>query len=331
MKTSYFAAVFSVIAASACGPGESVPPHDDAGTPPSDAGAMCEAACVPFHPAFWYGPALVWMGDEAAAPPCPATAPFDVYSAHGYVEGPMPCDACTCGPTSGSCEQSEPVTAAAASCANDGTGVEHTSSDLPVGWVGSCNAENAIPAGKLCGGVPCVQSITIGPLRPKQTGCLPMPNINASPPPWNRFARACSLPTALGGQCPASSDICTPAAPGPEFKQCILYLDGYSLSDCPSTYPEKSVFYQAPTPKCGPCACDVPDSTCTGSISLYQGDACDTEIGAPIPIDAAGPVCVDVPPGSALGSKSASSLSYQAGTCKPSGGAPNGAVFCCQP
>lgn len=330
MKTSHLATIFSVIAASACSPGETIPPHDDAGTP-EDASAMCAGACRHTPPGQWFGPTLVWMGDEAVAPSCDAVAGYEAFSGHGYVEGPMPCDACTCGPTSGSCEQSETVIAAAASCANDGSGVQHTSSDPPVGWVGSCNGENAIPAGKLCGGVPCVQSVTIGPLRPKQTGCLPLPNTNASPPPWNRFVRACSKTKMPPGLCPGLSDLCTPPSPGPEFKQCVFNSISNLVSECPPSYPERSVFYQAPTPKCDPCACAVPDSTCTGSISLYQDGACGTELGAEIPIDSTDPVCVDVPAGSALGSKSASSLYYKPGNCKPSGGAPYGTVFCCEP
>jgi hypothetical protein len=55
-------------------------------------------------------------------------------------------------------------------------------------------------------------------------------------------------------------------------------------------------------------------------------------------LDALGPKCVDLPLGSALGSKSATSPIYKAGsTCTPTGGnkisepSPNEAmVFCCQ-
>jgi len=47
-------------------------------------------------------------------------------------------------------------------------------------------------------------------------------------------------------------------------------------------------------------------------------------------------MCVDIPAGAALGSKTASAPAYQAGTCQPSGGGPSGDVdyvgpstFCC--
>jgi hypothetical protein len=68
-----------------------------------------------------------------------------------------------------------------------------------------------------------------------------------------------------------------------------------------------------------------------GTIQLYQDGLCNTPLAASISIDATGPVCIDVPPGSALGSKSATTAFYQPGSCKPSGGAPDATVFCCQP
>jgi hypothetical protein len=328
MKIARFVFSCSMLAAGACG--TDLLPYD-AGTPPIDAGKTCDGVCLHGPPAEWFGPTLVWMGDEASAPECPMNAPSDIFAGHGYVEGPIACDACTCGPPSGdSCDLSATVTVAAASCAGNGSSVAHTSFNPPAGWTGACNGENAIPAGKLCGGVPCVQSVTIAPLTPKQTGCLPSPNTNASPPPWNRFARGCSL---LGPQdrCDAAAGLCTPAAPGPEFKQCILKTGVIAALDCPPSYPERSIFYHMSEPACAPCACDVPTSTCVGSIELFQDGSCSTPLGDSISIDAKGPVCVDVPPGSALGSKVASKGFYTAGTCKPSGGAPEGTVFCCQP
>jgi hypothetical protein len=102
--------------------------------------------------------------------------------------------------------------------------------------------------------------------------------------------------------------------------------------DCPSSYPNKHVFYSGLAPECAPCACDAPtDSACTGSIELYQDGSCGAPLGAAVSIDGTGPVCVDVPPGSALGSKSATKAFYNPGSCKASGGAPAGAIFCCIP
>lgn len=331
MKTSHFAAIFSLIAVSGCGPVESLPPHADAGPPMNDGGESCNGVCLPGLPNGWVGPELVWMGDEADAPLCPEVAPLEVNTGHGYSDGPIHCDACTCEPTSGSCVLPATVTAVAASCADGGSGAAHTSSDPPAAWAGACNGENAITAGKLCGGVPCVQSVRIAPLTAKQTGCLPSTNTSTSPPPWNRFARACSN-AGSSLRCTTLDAVCVPAAPGPEFKQCIATFGNPAYWNCPPSYPDKSVFYYGIDPECAPCACDAPTgSTCTGSIELYQDGSCSTPLGASISIDATGPVCVDVPPGSALGSKSATKAFYQPGSCKPSGGAPQGTIFCCIP
>jgi hypothetical protein len=330
MKSACFVAIFSLIATGACGPVESLP-QPDAGPPPSDAGVVCPGVCVKANLDEWVGPELVWMGDEADAPPCPTIALLEGFTGHGYVDGPIHCGACSCGPTSGSCMLPATVTAAAASCAGDGSGVAHTSSDPPAGWAGLCNGESAIPAGKLCGGVPCVQSITIAPAMPVQTGCLPIANTNASPPPWNRFARACRTTASRDG-CPANDEVCTAAAPGPEFKQCISIVGNIAAWECPASYPERSIFYDRDVPTCAPCACDFPTgSTCTGSIELYQDGSCSTPLGTSISINATDPVCVDVPPGSGLGSKSATSVFYQPGSCTPSGGTPEGKIFCCVP
>jgi hypothetical protein len=124
--------------------------------------------------------------------------------------------------------------------------------------------------------------------------------------------------------------VCAPAAPEPEFKQCISIVGDPAAWKCPSSYTEKSVFYSGDAPECAPCTCAAPTgSTCTGSIELYQDGSCSTPLGASISIDATGPVCVDVPPGSAVGSKSATKAFYQPGSCKPSGGTPEGKIFCC--
>jgi hypothetical protein len=330
MKRARFPAVF-LLAAGSCGPVETFPPHVDAGPPVTDAGEACDGVCVPRPPTYWIGPLLAWMGDEAAAPLCPAPMLFESYTAHGYLDGPIHCDACTCGPTSGTCEPSAKVTAAAASCAKDGPDVEHTSSDPPATWTGLCNGENAIPLGKLCGGVPCVQSVTIGPVTANETGCLPIANTNASPPPWNRFVRACT-PTSSHPSCAAFDEVCVVAAPESEFKQCIFSFGKPAELKCPPSYPDQNVFYDSDTPRCAPCACEAPTGNgCTGDLKLFQDGSCNTPLGASIPLDGKGPVCVDVPAGSAVGSKKATVSGYQPGSCKPSGGVPEGAIICCQP
>jgi hypothetical protein len=176
-----------------------------------------------------------------------------------------------------------------------------------------------------------VQSVTIAPLTIKQGGCLPIDPPSVKPPPTAAtFARACSAGDAFE-HC-VTGGTCRPAAPGPEFKQCIFHEGESEYSDCPLTYPNRNVFYQEDTFYCSPCACEAPiGSRCSGSIVISANSACTPPLLPEISIDEKTATCTDVPPGSALGSKSASDLSYHGGSCTPSGGKPSGIVFCCQP
>src|SRR5262249_22766239 len=91
------------------------------------------------------------------------------------------------------------------------------------------------------------------------------------------------------------------------------------------------------TRACAPCTCGPPEGgTCAALVSVYADDACTQQIGS-VTANAAGLMCVDVPQGSPLGSKEASSPTYTPGSCEPSGGGEIGSVqptypltFCCQ-
>ncbi len=315
----------------------------DAGTSNADAGERCTGACLPAPRTFWSGPYLLWTGNEADAPNC-ADLPGvlnEIYTGYGDLDAPTHCDACTCAPPIGSCELPATLTASAASCAGDGPGVAHTSFDPPPKWDGSCTSANAIPSGKLCGGVPCVQSVTSAPLTLKQSDCVPIQPPNVQPPPtWKKFARACTKeqPQEL---CSTVDALCVPAAPGPEFKQCLSFQGDLALSRCPPEYPERNVFYDAfiDGRSCPSCTCTAPfGSTCTGSISIFGDAVCGASIGGALQIDAVKPKCYDLLPGAALGSKSASEPIFTPGQCtpqfddtKPTFAFPKGtAIWCCQ-
>ena len=295
----------------------------DAGLP-GDAGSTCAGVCLEGAPDQWFGPELVWIGDEASAPPCPTVASLVGFTGRRPPAGPTCATTCTCGPTSGSCTLPATVTASASSCNNDGPSVAHTSFDPPASWTGVCTTANAIPAGQLCGGVPCVQSVTLAPLTVNESDCLPIEQPNVTPPPWGTFALACSWKSIAPG-CPVSGDVCAPIAPEPEFKQCVSQTGNPSVLHCPATYPEKSVFYDdfVDNRFCTPCKCGSPEGgTCVGSIGLFTDAACGAPlVGPTIAIDATGPACHDIKPaGAALGSKSASEPTYKPGGCPVTGG-----------
>ena len=332
LAASFFGA-FAALSGGACGPAESLPPSNDAGMDQDagDAGVTCVGLCAPYITAGWSAPFIAWMGAKAAAPPCPVVnAAAEIYTGFGDPEGSA-CGACKCQAPLGSCKAPPAVTAAAASCAGDGSAVAHTSFDPPISWDGTCTTANAIPAGKLCGGVPCVQSVTIAPLTLKQGGCLPIEPTNVPPPIWKTFVRACAL-DSFPRTCDAAAGLCAPRPPNAEFKVCTLRNGNPATLTCPPTYPDKNVFYDGLAPSCSPCTCGVPtDSTCTGSIWLFENGACGAPPLQAVKINAEGPTCADLPPGSALGSKTASEPSYSDGYCKPSGGAALATVICCIP
>jgi hypothetical protein len=230
------------------------------------------------------------------------------------------------------------VTAAASSCKNDGPGVAHTSFDPPASWSGACTAANAIPVAKLCGGVPCVQSVTIAPLVMTESDCQPIEQPTPPQPPRGTFARACFANPPQ----PCNEDtLCYPATPGPEFKQCLLRVGDPEMWACPSSFPDKSVFYDkfVDNRYCEPCTCGAPKgSTCVGSVGLFSDAACDAPLVTPtISIDATGPACVDIKPaGPVLGGKSASEPTYKPGKCSVTNDEQNKInanltwVVCCQ-
>jgi hypothetical protein len=132
--------------------------------------------------------------------------------------------------------------------------------------------------------------------------------------------------------CADVSEVCSPVTSEPGFKQCILQYGTPGTVNCPTNYPEKSVFYSSPVPSCSPCTCGIPTAgSCAGSISISQDDACGAPLLPKVSIDLKGPTCVDLPPGSGLGSKLASKPSYVGGYCQPSAAAPEGTIFCCLP
>ncbi len=292
----------------------------DAGTPSVDGGETCDGVCLPSHPAGWDGPYLLWAGDEADAPHCSDLPgnPDEIYAGHGDLDAPTHCDACACAPPAGSCELPATVTASAGICPGSGPGAAHTPFDPPPKWDGDCTSANAIPLGKLCGGAPCVQSVTIAPLALKQSGCLPIQPPNVQPPPiWQKFARACG--NGKVSYC-ESGRPCVPRVPMPQFKQCISHDGDSDYSKCPSDYPERSIFYQSFSDdrSCPACTCDVPKgSTCAGSISIFADPACGMSIGSALQLDAVTPKCLDLVPGAALGGKSASEPIFTAGQCAP--------------
>ena len=290
----------------------------------------------------WDDATIVWIGAEADAPGCPPDVPALHFEGYADLSAPFDCGTCSCAPPSGTCGLPTTMTANAATCALGNASTAHTPFDPQGGWDGTCDSSDAIPSGKLCSGVKCVQSLTVGPLSQNESGCAPSLPPAPSPPTWGTFARGCKSQPLLNcdaGNGPLSGVCLATPGPGSGFRGCI-YHDGDQ--DCPSygPYSEKHVFYPSyqDTRACTPCTCDAPaGSKCSAQLSVYTDGACSTPAYTAT-IDATGPACHDLPAGSPLGSKAAGVTTYVPGACAPGGGMPMGsadpiqpATMCCLP
>ena len=109
---------------------------------------------------------------------------------------------------------------------------------------------------------------------------------------------------------------------------------------CPPEYPSKYIFSSDydDSRTCAPCTCGPPEGgECSSLVSVYADNECSAtqQLGS-ITVSAV-PMCLNLPPSSPLGSKTATTPAYKAGSCLPSGGELMGGVqnvgpmtFCCQ-
>jgi hypothetical protein len=350
MRAGVIGLLAAVVFGSGCGTSaddchntKTCPPPTDAGVTviyvPSDAGASCDGVCVPLAPGGlgWSTQAFVgWRGpaNMLSSYSCPANAP--VYGGPWYADPDqsLACPACSCAAPKGSCGLPDTMTANASSCmmATDG-GVPF---DPPSAWDGGCTSNDAI-ADPMCDGGPC--SITVAAITPTEIPCAPSQGVISEIVTWQTAAFTCNGQTNSGA-CPSAGDVCAPIAPA-GFAMCVSRPGDEPDIGCPIGYPARSVLYLGADDErsCTPCECGNPQgSTCEVLVSFYADSLCteSAEVGA-VKATSAGPMCVDIPAGSPIGSKSAGPTSYTAGSCQPSGGEETGSVepkepftFCCQ-
>lgn len=302
-----------------------------------DGEPVCANACVAGAPAWFDGLSMFWIGPPDEAPPCPADiAPLEgsIGVADLHV-APHTCPACSCSPAT--CALPELMHASAAKCAN-ADGAASIAWDAPPGWEGTCSAEEAIPGGLVCGGAPCVQSITIS--APPVEPCAPLaqgaPVIAA--PTWSTIARECMIGPLSGGGC-ATGEACAPAPPE-GFALCVYRYGDHPTLECPAAYPRRLDIFQGVQDdrSCEQCACGEPQGAqCAALVSAFTGARCGGAAGSVV-VTADEAACFDVPSGSVLGSKSAAFMVDKPGNCAPSGGAAEGAItltepvaLCCTP
>ncbi len=306
----------------------------------TDAATACEGACVP-RPTFkWRGPVLVALGAESDLPPCPDQAQIAKDLSADLVVPPAACGVCSCDPPVGSCTLPTEMVASTATCAGAPSGTWFSPFDAPGGWDGACTSKDGLAGG--CNGVLCIKSLTIDPLLVTEGECTPAMSGSSGPPgkpTWSTFARICEgTPHSGSGGGETSAQTCVPAV-APGFVQCA-YQDGDVPCGLTPPYTKRHVLYEGYTDTrgCSPCACgEAVGGACSAKVSVFITPVCADLLGL-FPIDALGPKCFDLPPGTALASKSASPATYVPGACLSSGGTPTGTVerlgpttFCCAP
>ncbi len=211
--------------------------------------------------------------------------------------------------------------------------------DPPADWDGTCTSNTAIPQGLLCGGVPCVASITIPPPVLEEAPCTPRGSEPLDPPRFApggfaaQLARACTR--SPWPACETQGEVCLPS-PGARFATCLMHAGD---EPCPEGWPNKRLFYGQVDDQrqCPECTCGPPTgATCAVKVQVYGDAACSaTELEVNL---SPGMVndCFPLMPGVALSGKAAELLDYKPGTCEPQGSEPVGDVvladattFCC--
>ena len=279
-------------------------------------------ACVDEAPGDWGFAAF--FSDWGELSSCTDDAPILAFE--GTPAPPPPfCGECSCDEPEGTCRHPETWTVSSAACNDPGGGVK-TNFDPPTNWDGTCNQDKAMPSATLCGGVPCVRSITISPPVIEEQPCKahtkgdPEPKI---PKLWNGgpetpLGRVCTRAEPWPG-CPGQSGkVCGPAG---DSSSCI-YREGEHL--CPEGWGgERHVLYGMVKDEreCSACTCEAPTGgTCTVLASVYSAPACSLfEVGGNVSEGMVAP-CHDFMPGIQLSGKTAELLNYTKGICAPSGG-----------
>jgi hypothetical protein len=257
--------------------------------------------------------------------PCPEGT-TEGFTAHADLIQPAPhtCTECSC--SLATCTLPGGILAFPAPCADaDGSTPLPFGPDPDSAWEGDCSQENAHPANQLCEGVPCAQSLWIPATT--VTPCTPSTPEPSKPAwTWDRTVRQCK-PLQKG--C-AAGQVCIPGVVPDGFDLCR-----YSMGDVecpPGYYGERSVLYMGASDDrgCEDCACGAPVGTaCEAYVSVYKDGTCGTPLVQTTVSTV--PLCLDVTPGSALGSLHAAWVTDMPGSCAPSGGTPIGDVQPAQP
>lgn len=209
----------------------------------------------------------------------------------------------------------------------------------PADWDGSCTTSNAVAANLECpqgSGVPCAQSIMTSPLPAPVQGCepipLPVPKATRDTPWWSNVVLSCSATATPEGCAQPASEQCLPPLPPdePGWRYCVR---SDSIRECvlSSVFTQQFLTYPydgfVDTRSCTECSCAASGGACTGTLRVYQDDACSTNELVSLMVSSDWPNCSNLAVlGDPLSSKEITDLAYEPGTCAPKAGEPSGTV-----
>jgi hypothetical protein len=293
----------------------------------SDPGrGTCNGVCAPPLPGgsdggTWHAPYRVWIGPSTTPPPaCPPDTPAPT-SGYADTEPSLTCAPCSCIGYPSTCYLSkEEVSPQAGVCPGEPT------SFLYMDWDGTCSTAHAVPS---------ANSVSVAPpvITPAdQCQEVHNPPISADGP-WRGQLCVASGNDQVhgknpGGACEDPEQTCVfPRADG--YLTCVL--SAQEEDTCPAGWPVRHVWYDDDG-LCG-CPCDplAPVGSCSTTVTVYADSACsDPLVSVSVSSDQAG-VCMDVAPGSAVGSMSATPVVYHPGSCMSTLVKDHAQTLCCLP
>lgn len=313
---------------------------DDDGGPP--AGEVCPWACTPVGGAgFDPFPSYVWFGKDDEVPP----PPLGGWKWKSWVDVDLKnptCPTCSCiAPTNPSDGCVLPaVWSIESKVCQELSSPSVTPFDPPLNWTGSCTATNSIAEGLMCEGEACVQSLVLQP--PTIAPCVAESVMSPGDQPVDVMEHRRVIEYVSSAQGPACDSTSNCIAPPPDSYQLCLVANEVEVAlPCPEGWTDRRAGWRVVTNArtCSACTCGVPEgASCTVRASVYVDDACTDERGNVMLASTDAGQCIDLPIGTALGSKTAEVVSYQPGACIPSTSELLGEVkvehpvtYCCVP
>lgn len=292
----------------------------DDGGPPAD--EVCPWACTPVGGAgFDPFPSYVWFGKEDAIPP-PELAGLKFESWVDVDLKKPACPPCSCiAPTNSSDGCMLPtVWRVESKVCQELSSLSVTPFDPPLNWTGSCTATNPIAEGLMCEGEACVQSLVLQP--PTIAPCVAEAVMSPDDQPVDFVDHLRVIEYVSSSQGPACSSTSNCIAPPDTgYFLCLVANDIDGPVSCPDGWTDRHDGWREHTNSrtCSACTCASPEgASCNVRANVYADDACADARGS-IEVSSVDALqCLDLPVGTALGSKTAEILTYEVGTCAPS-------------